>query len=82
MSFHVDNAWWASPYNDREEVRKAFWPGQNVTIHDATLRDGEQTPGVVFDEDDKYRIAEGLVGIGVTRIEAGMPYLKTTKPFP
>ena len=73
MSYYLENAWWASPYNDKEEVRKAYWPGQKVTIHDATLRDGEQTPGVVFDEDDKYRIAEGLVEAGVTRIEAGMP---------
>ena len=44
-----------------------------VKILDTTLRDGEQTPGVVFSEDDKLRIAEGLVSIGVTRIEAGMP---------
>ena len=73
MSYHVENAWWASPYNEKPEVRKQSWPGQKVTIHDATLRDGEQTPGVVFSEDDKLRIAEGLVSIGVTRIEAGMP---------
>lgn len=73
MGYHVENAWWASPYNERQDVREAYWPGQKVTIHDATLRDGEQTPGVVFSEDDKYQIAEALVEAGVTRIEAGMP---------
>lgn len=73
MSYHVENAWWASPLNDKPEIKKTYWPGQKVTIHDATLRDGEQTPGVVFSEDDKFRIAEALVETGVTRIEAGMP---------
>ncbi|NIO41146.1 MAG: 2-isopropylmalate synthase, partial [Burkholderiales bacterium] len=38
-----------------------------------TLRDGEQTPGVVFSIDDKIRIATKLSEVGVERIEAGMP---------
>lgn len=68
-----ENAWWASPYNDKEEVKRAAVPDRQIVIHDATLRDGEQTPGVVFTPEDKLRIAEGLVKTGVTRIEAGMP---------
>ena len=44
-----------------------------VSIHDATLRDGEQTPGVVMSVADKIEIAEKLDEIGVDRIEAGMP---------
>ena len=44
-----------------------------VSIHDATLRDGEQTPGVVISVADKIAIAEKLDEIGVDRIEAGMP---------
>jgi methanogen homocitrate synthase len=44
-----------------------------VQLHDATLRDGEQTPGVVFSVADKVAIAEKLSEIGVDRIEAGMP---------
>ena len=44
-----------------------------MEIHDATLRDGEQTPGVVFRKEDKIRIAEKLDAVGVERIEAGMP---------
>lgn len=46
--YYKENAWWASPYNDKEEVQKYASPGHPVIIHDATLRDGEQTPGVVF----------------------------------
>ena len=71
--YFKENAWWVSPYNDEKEVVEAARPKQNVVIHDATLRDGEQTPGVVFSVDDKLRIAEKLVEAGVTRIEAGMP---------
>ena len=44
-----------------------------VTIYDVTLRDGEQYPGLVFQKDDKIRIAEALDKLGVERIEAGMP---------
>ncbi len=73
MSYFKENAWWASPYNEKEEVISQSKPKQKVILHDATLRDGEQTPGVVFSSDDKYKIAEGLCEVGVTRIEAGMP---------
>ncbi len=72
MYFNEDK-WWVSPYNDVPEVKSTLSKGQNVTIHDATLRDGEQTPGVTFSVDDKIKIAEGLIEVGVTRIEAGMP---------
>ena len=46
---------------------------RGCSIHDATLRDGEQTPGVVMSVADKIAIAEKLDEIGVERIEAGMP---------
>lgn len=71
--YFKENAWWASLYNDKEEVAAAARPAHDVVIHDATLRDGEQTPGVVFSVDDKLKIAEELIAAGVTRIEAGMP---------
>ncbi len=48
MSYYKKGAWWASPYNDEDEVIGQITRGQAVEIHDATLRDGEQTPGVVF----------------------------------
>ena len=69
----VEDKWWVSPYNYVEEVTAEFDLPQKVEIHDATLRDGEQTPGVVFRKDDKIRIAEALDEVGVERIEAGMP---------
>src|SRR5712691_9633790 len=72
-TYHLDNQWWVSPYNYAPEVRAQFQLPESVSIHDATLRDGEQTPGVVFSVADKIAIAEKLDEIGVDRIEAGMP---------
>ena len=68
-----DDKWWVSPYNFVDEVTSEFDLPAKVEIHDATLRDGEQTPGVVFRKDDKVRIAQKLDEVGVERIEAGMP---------
>lgn len=68
-----DGLAWTSPYNNDvvSEAEKAQY--QKVQIHDATLRDGEQTAGVVFGVDDKVEIAKMLSSLGVERIEAGMP---------
>ncbi|HJT89903.1 MAG TPA: hypothetical protein VJ732_18660 [Bryobacteraceae bacterium] len=71
--YHRENQWWVSPYNYADEVRGSFQLPARVSIHDATLRDGEQTPGVVFSVADKIAIAEKLAEVGVDRIEAGMP---------
>ena len=68
-----EGKWWVSPYNFVDEVRARFNLPKKVEIHDATLRDGEQTPGVVFRKEDKVRIAQMLDETGVDRIEAGMP---------
>jgi len=68
-----ENEWWVSPYNYAPEVRNTYELPARVSIHDATLRDGEQTPGVVMSVADKIAIAEKLDEIGVDRIEAGMP---------
>jgi len=71
--YYRENKWWVSPYNFIPEVRSQFNLPPRVVIHDATLRDGEQTPGVVFSIADKVAIAEKLAEVGVERIEAGMP---------
>ncbi|SFL28932.1 2-isopropylmalate synthase [Shimia haliotis] len=72
-SHFQEGKWWVSPYNFQPEVRESLLLPPSVQIHDATLRDGEQTPGVVFSIDDKIRIASKLSEVGVDRIEAGMP---------
>jgi isopropylmalate/homocitrate/citramalate synthase len=54
---------------------KALEPQPRATIglYDTTLRDGEQTVGVVLMPVDKLEIATALARAGVDRIEAGFP---------
>jgi len=65
--------WHVSPWNFAAEVTKDFKFPKQVKFHDITLRDGEQQTGVIFNKEDKIRIAEGLAEAGVHRIETGMP---------
>ena len=55
-----------------ETVENFHFP-KKLEIHDVTLRDGEQQPGVAFTKEDKIKIAKMLSEVGVHRIEAGMP---------
>jgi isopropylmalate/homocitrate/citramalate synthase len=48
-------------------------PHATVGLYDTTLRDGEQTVGVVLTPEDKLAIATALAEAGVDRIEAGFP---------
>jgi isopropylmalate/homocitrate/citramalate synthase len=48
-------------------------PRAPVGLYDTTLRDGEQTIGVVLAPEDKLEIARALDATGVDRIEAGFP---------
>jgi isopropylmalate/homocitrate/citramalate synthase len=58
---------WTGSLND------AYRLGGSVGLYDTTLRDGEQTVGVVLDADQKLEIAKLLDELGIDRIEAGFP---------
>ncbi len=47
----------------------------DIIINDTTLRDGEQTAGIVFSPAEKIYIAKILDKIGVDEIEAGIPVM-------
>jgi len=58
---------WTGTLNDPYRV------GGRVGLYDTTLRDGEQTVGVVLDPEQKLEIARLLDELGIDRIEAGFP---------
>jgi len=58
---------WTGALND------AFRLGGSVGLYDTTLRDGEQTVGVVLGPEQKLEIARALDELGIDRIEAGFP---------
>jgi isopropylmalate/homocitrate/citramalate synthase len=58
---------WTGALNDGYRL------GGRVGLYDTTLRDGEQTVGVVLDPEQKLEIARLLDDLGVDRIEAGFP---------
>jgi isopropylmalate/homocitrate/citramalate synthase len=60
----------------------SFWTGSlnaphafsaEVGFYDTTLRDGEQTVGVVLSPEEKLELARGIDELGIERIEAGFP---------
>jgi isopropylmalate/homocitrate/citramalate synthase len=62
-----DERIWTGAVNDAHRL------GGSVGLYDTTLRDGEQTVGVVLDPEQKLEIARLLAELGIDRIEAGFP---------
>jgi isopropylmalate/homocitrate/citramalate synthase len=54
-------------------LNEGFALAVEVGFYDTTLRDGEQTVGVVLDPEQKLELARGLDELGIERIEAGFP---------
>jgi isopropylmalate/homocitrate/citramalate synthase len=53
------------------EINRPHALGGRVGLYDTTLRDGEQTVGVVLDAEQKLELARALDALGIDRIEAG-----------
>jgi 2-isopropylmalate synthase len=59
-----------STHTDGQDGRD---PADRVLIFDTTLRDGEQSPGISLNKQEKLEIAHQLARLGVDIIEAGFP---------
>lgn len=70
MSTLDRNKVWTGNLND---LALADRPRPKVGFYDTTLRDGEQSTGVMFDPEQKLEIATLVDQIGAGRIEAGFP---------
>jgi isopropylmalate/homocitrate/citramalate synthase len=66
------DGYWTSELNHRKGVERKI-AAKSVKFYDTTLRDGEQSVGVVLTPTQKLEIAQALDGLGVGRIEAGFP---------
>ncbi len=60
---------WVSELN----THGRFHVAEPVRFYDTTLRDGEQTAGVVLSPEQKLEIARKLDAMGISRLEAGFP---------
>jgi isopropylmalate/homocitrate/citramalate synthase len=69
MTIDRDNLW----TGDLNRLALEPQTHETVGLYDTTLRDGEQTVGVVLSPENKLAIARGLDEAGVDRIEAGFP---------
>ena len=60
--------WWVSPFNSC--IENLNLP-KRVFVRDSTIREGEETPGVFYTLEEKIKIVEKLVDIGVEHIDVG-----------
>ncbi|OQD59529.1 isopropylmalate synthase [Methanobrevibacter arboriphilus JCM 13429 = DSM 1125] len=61
--------YYVSPFNKEAKLK---FP-KKITIYDTTLRDGEQTPDVCLNPEEKLEIAKKLDELKIHQIEAGFP---------
>ncbi len=73
---YFDEMSWVTPFNFTDEVTSQFSTPEKLYVHDVTLRDGEQTPGVAFTVDEKVQVGLALDRLGVDVIEAGLPMIE------
>lgn len=55
---------------------------RTINIIDATLREGEQSPGLLFSLTEKKNIVDGLAKIGITEVEVGIASELQADPGP
>src|ERR1700687_851261 len=64
---------WTSALNESPAIQSPFEHAGPVKFYDTTLRDGEQSVGIVLPPAQNMEIARASDALGVGRIEAGFP---------
>jgi isopropylmalate/homocitrate/citramalate synthase len=64
---------WVSELNHTSPVRPRLHVSSPIRFYDTTLRDGEQTVGVILSPQQKLDLARQIDSLCISRIEAGFP---------
>jgi isopropylmalate/homocitrate/citramalate synthase len=66
----LNDDYWLSEFNWLPDVRKNLTlPKEKIWVHECTLREAEQTPGLVLKPDEKIALAKVLDDLGVSSLE-------------
>ncbi len=65
----AERRWFVSPYGRRAGDDAP----RRITLHDCTIREGEQQPGNSLDAERRLRLAHALDDLGVPQLEVGIP---------
>ena len=65
----LSDNYWLTEFNWLPQVRKDFDLPEKVWIHDCTMREAEQAPGIVLKPEEKIALAKALDKLGVTSLE-------------
>jgi 2-isopropylmalate synthase len=70
---HLDPAGSQAPAPAARDEHPSGHERDRVRVFDTTLRDGEQSPGISLNKQEKLEIAQQLARLGVDIVEAGFP---------
>ena len=73
--YDSEDRFYTSKWNLREEVKGELTLPDRISFVDTTLREGEETPWVVYTVENKVRVARALEGVGIGEIDCGFPSL-------
>lgn len=71
LEFEPGGRWWTGRLNRIAIPLDGFAPPSRIIVVDATLREGEETAGVVLSEADKMAIATASARVGLSEMEVG-----------
>lgn len=65
----INENYWVTEFNWLDEIRSEFENPAKLWVHECTMREAEQQPGIVFKPDEKLALAKQLDKLGVDSFE-------------